>query len=71
MRNIINISLPEQMATKVKHAVKKGSYGSTSEFFRDLLRAWMDEKLFIELNESRKEIAAGRGKVLRSLKSLR
>ncbi len=71
MRNIINISLPSTMATKVRTAVKKGSYGSTSEFFRDLLRAWMDDKLLLDLNESRKEICSGRGKVLRTLKDLR
>lgn len=71
MRTIINISLPGTMATKVRSAVKKGHFGSTSEFFRDLLRSWMDEKLYIELDESRREIASGKGKVLRSLKDLR
>ena len=71
MRQVINLSLPANMAKTVKRAVKKGNYASTSEFFRDLLRAWMEEKLILELRESQKEIKAGRGKVLRSLKNLR
>jgi len=71
MREVINISLPSLMAKTVKTAVKNGSYSSTSEFFRDLLRDWQEGKLLTELNESRMEIASGKGKVLRSLKDLR
>jgi len=71
MRKIINISLPSPMAKTVKTAVKAGDYASTSEFFRDLLRDWQKGKLLSELNESRIEITSGKGKVLRSLKSLR
>lgn len=71
MREVINISLPSPMAKTVKTAVKKGSYASTSEFFRDLIRHWQENNLLIELNESRAEIANGKGKVLKSLKNLR
>mgnify|MGYP001590347255 CR=1 FL=1 len=71
MRAVINISLPAPMAKTVKTAVKRGSYTSTSEFFRDLLRDWQEGKLLGELNESRFEIASGKGKVLKSLKDLR
>lgn len=71
MRQVINISLPSTMAKIVKQAVKGGSYSSTSEFFRDLLRNWQKGKLLSELNESRLEIAAGKGKILGSLKDLR
>lgn len=71
MREVINISLPSTMAKTVKTAVKRGSYASTSEFFRALLRDWQEGKLLNELNESRVEIAAGRGKILNSLKNLR
>ncbi|MBU1130820.1 ribbon-helix-helix domain-containing protein [Patescibacteria group bacterium] len=70
MREVINISLPSPMAKTVKTAVKTGNYMSTSEFFRDLLRNWQAGKLLSELNESRKEIAQGKGKVLKSLKDL-
>jgi len=71
MREVINISLPSPMAKIVKTAVKAGSYASTSEFFRHLLREWQAGKLLNELNESRTEIAAGKGKILNSLKALR
>lgn len=71
MREIINISLPSPLAKTVKKAVKEGDYISTSEFFRDLLRDWQEGKLLSELNESREEIKAGKGKTLKSLKELR
>ena len=71
MRAVFNISLPSSMAKIVKNAVKTGFYSSTSEFFRDLVRNWQKHKLLNELNESRLEIAAGKGKTLRSLKNLR
>ena len=71
MREVINISLPSAMAKTVKTAVKSGAYSSTSEFFRDLLRAWQEGRLLAELSKSRAEIAAGKGKTLTSLKALR
>lgn len=71
MRQVINLSLPPLMVKTVRSAVKAGSYSSTSEFFRDLLRDWQEEKLLSELNQSKFEIAAGKGKILRSLKKLR
>lgn len=71
MREIINISLPSPLAKAVKSAVKTGSYSSTSEFFRHLLREWQAGKLLNELNQSQREIAGGDGKVLKSLKALR
>ena len=71
MREVINISLPSTMAKAVKSAVKTGSYSSTSEFFRHLLREWQENRLLGELNQSRLEIASGQGKVLKSLKSLK
>jgi len=71
MREIINISLPPQMAKTIKNAVKTGDYSSVSEFFRDLLRDWQENKILKELNASQAEIAAGKGKTLKSLKELR
>lgn len=71
MRNIINISLPKEMTKQVEKAVKSGNYASKSEFFRDLLRTWEEEQVLKELQESKREIAAGKGKVLRSLEDLR
>ena len=71
MREVINLSLPSQTVRAVKKAVKDGNYISTSEFFRSLLRDWQEGELLAELNESRAEIKAGKGKVLRSFKDLR
>lgn len=71
MRNIINISLPPKMTEVVEENVKKGLFSSKSEFFRMLVRLWMEGKLVQELEESRKELHHGKGKLLRSLKDLR
>lgn len=71
MREIINLSLPSTTVKTIKKAVKDGGYISTSEFFRTLLRSWQSNQLLNELNESRKEITSGKGKVLKSLKDLR
>jgi len=70
MRNIINISLPEKMVKVVEDGVKREHFSSKSEFFRMLLRSWMEKKLAKELEESNKEFRAGRGKLLKSLKDL-
>lgn len=70
MRSIINISLPTQLEKVVDKEVKRGSYASKSEFFRSLLRMWMEGRLVLELDESRKELESGKGKLLKSLKDL-
>lgn len=72
MRNIINISLPKDLAKEAERQVREGGYATKSEFFRQLLRRSLEEeKLFREIEESRRELRAGKGKVLRSLKDLR
>lgn len=71
MRNIINISLPENMAKIVEKEVRSGNFATKSEFFRHLVRLWNTLKLAEELKESRREFESGRGKVLRSLHNLR
>ncbi|MFC1757102.1 type II toxin-antitoxin system ParD family antitoxin [Patescibacteria group bacterium] len=71
MRSIINISLPKKMVKIVEEEVKSGSFASKSEFFRSLIRNREEEKLLKELEESRRDFAQGKFKVLRSLKDLR
>lgn len=71
MRNVVNISLPEKMTGIVEKNVKEGHFSSKSEFFRMLLRLWMEGKLADEIEESRRELRAGKGKLLHSLKNLR
>ncbi|MBI3638449.1 ribbon-helix-helix protein, CopG family [Candidatus Wolfebacteria bacterium] len=71
MRSIVNISLPKEMNKEVERAVKSGQYASKSEFFRDLIRLWKEEQFLQELRKSQADIAAGKGKILKSLKDLR
>ena len=72
MRNIINISLPKNLTKEVERQVREGGYATKSEFFRELVRRSLEEeKLFREIEESRKELRAGKGKILRSLRDLR
>ena len=71
MRNVINISLPIPLTAVVEKEVKRGSYASKSEFFRHLLRLWMEGKLAYDLDQSRNEIRKGKGKLLKSLGDLR
>jgi len=71
MRKVVNISLSEELSRAVEELVKRGKYSTKSEFFRDLLRMWIEGKIIRELAESRKELSSGKGKLLRSLKDLR
>lgn len=71
MRNIVNISVPAEMAKDIKREVKAGKFASTSEFVRHLIRVWNTEQLMRTVEKSRAEIVAGRGKVHRSLRDLR
>ncbi len=71
MRSIINISLPKEMAKAVEEGARKGHFSTKSEFFRMLVRSWMEGKLALDLEESRRDIRRGKGRVLRSLKDLR
>ena len=70
MRSIINISLPEGLAKLVKKEVRSGNFASTSDFFRHLLRLWNTNKLAKEFKSMTKDLEAGKGIVLRSLKDL-
>lgn len=71
MRAIINLSLPQELALVVNSAVDSGNYASKSEFFRTLLREWMENRLLNGLKLSQKELMQGKGKLLKSLKDLR
>jgi len=71
MREVINISLPKELNRAVEETIKKGNYSTKSEFFRELLRLWLEGKILRELAESKKELASGKGKLLKSLKELR
>ncbi|KKQ23732.1 MAG: hypothetical protein US40_C0007G0046 [Candidatus Roizmanbacteria bacterium GW2011_GWC2_37_13] len=71
MRNIINISLPIPLTKVVDREVKSGRFASKSEFFRNLLRMWMEGRLSVDLERSRDELRKGKGKFLKTLSDLR
>jgi len=71
MRTVINISLPVSLYQIVEEAVDEGNYASKSEFFRNLLRMWIEGRLLAGLKQSRDELKKGKGKLLKSLKDLR
>lgn len=71
MRNVVNISLPAQLNSLIEKELTKGHFASKSEFFRNLVRLWIEGKLADDLEESRKELKTGKGKLLRSLTDLR
>lgn len=71
MRSVINVSLPLSLHHVVDDIVSRGHYASKSEFFRELLRLFLQGKLVRELEESRKELRRGKGKFLKSLDDLR
>ena len=55
----------------LEEKMKKNHFSTKSEFFRNLIRLWMEGKLAEELEESRNELRQGKGKLLKSLKDLR
>lgn len=71
MRNIVTISLPKQLDEQIEKEVKTGKFASKSEFIRSWIRLWQEEQVLKDLRQSKKEIAAGLGKELKSLRDLR
>ena len=55
MRQTMTVSLPAATVKKVRSHISEGNYASVSEFFRDLLRRFEDEKILkqIHLNKSK------------------
>jgi len=65
------VTIPQKLRKEFSSALREGRYESEEDFFIDLLRLWKENQLLNELQVSRDEIAAGKGKVLKSLKTLR
>ena len=40
----ITVTMPEEMAAKLRAAVEAGEYATTSEIVRETVRAWADER---------------------------
>jgi len=71
MRNIVTISMPLGLKKQVDKVVAEENYSSVSEFFRDAVRAWENERLVRELKESQRDARMGRFKKLSSFRDLR
>ncbi len=71
MRAIVNVSLPVQMNKMINEVISMGNYSSKSEFFRSLIRNWMEGRFARELGKSRDELKKNKGKILHSFKDLR
>lgn len=71
MRSIINISLPESLAKEVKIQVKEGKFASTSEFLRHLIRLWNTEKLYRDVQISKKQFTKGDYKIYKSIRDIK
>ena len=64
--------MSKELASALEKAIKKGKYSSKSEFLRELIRERIEEEDLLKSVEiSQREIAQGKGKILRSLKDLR
>ncbi len=70
MRSIVNISLPQSMLDEINQAVDDGMFASKSEFFRKLVRDWMEINAARELKHAHDDIAKGNGTVFKSIKDL-
>lgn len=71
MRTIVNISLPQKLSAIVNQTVSSGKYATKSEFFREILRDWIETQTLRELKSSQKQLHQNQGVLLRSLKDLR
>ncbi|QQS23316.1 ribbon-helix-helix protein, CopG family [bacterium] len=71
MRQTMNISVSPKLKKAIEAAVQKGGYTSKSEFLRDIFRAWEEQQILKDVRQSEREFAAGKGKILKSLRDLR
>jgi antitoxin ParD1/3/4 len=57
----ITVTMPEEMAAKMRAAVETGNYATTSEVVREALRDWAaeQERRAMALAELRAEVAKG------------
>ena len=71
MREVVNISLPKELNREIERIMKKERYSTKSEFLRELIREKIaEEDLLRRIKISRKEIRAGKGRTLKSLRDL-
>ncbi len=62
--------MPALQKEIVDRMIQEYKYTSTSEFFRDAVRALEEDKLIEDITASEREFALGKGKKLTSLQEL-
>lgn len=58
----ITVTMPEEMADKLRAAVKRGDYATTSEAVREALRGWGDKVDRREAENARMKVILERAK---------
>lgn len=71
MRQAVTISIPEETLKDIQREAKLHSFANTSEFFRHMFRQWKKDHLSNDIKQGKRDLRAGKGKVLRSFKDLR
>ena len=66
-----SVVVPKKLRKEFSTALREGAYENEEDFFVDLLGLWKENQLLNELKASRREIAAGKGKLLNFIKILR
>lgn len=70
MRNVINISLPKELVSFVRKETKQGKFASVSEFIRQLIRDYEEEKILRIVRQGRIEHREGKTSLIKSLDEL-
>lgn len=65
MRNVVSISLPDDLLADLHKQAKEEKYSSLSEYVRYLIREHRKATFWREIEESRKEFLAGKGILLK------
>lgn len=70
-RKVMSISVTPEIAKRIDGILSEGQYLSKSELFRDMLRSWEDSRIRFQVENSRKEIAGKKTRILKALKDLK
>jgi Arc/MetJ-type ribon-helix-helix transcriptional regulator len=71
MRQILNISLPKEMADDIRNDVKDGGFSSVSEFIRAAVRIYLRELAIRRIKKGQKEFKKGKTRTVHSFTELR
>ena len=70
MRTAVTISLPASLNKEIERGMKRIHIETKSEFFRHVVREWMEKQLLADVKESKRDFEKGNYKELKSMKDL-